>query len=170
MSSLGKRIFNLAVAIDQLAYVLLPDSVPVSLARAFLFATFAIAIMTALYGNAWYLDAVHKRWERLRHEPDQAAALVKAKEAGGVGLAAVELAKRLGAHVIATTGTPDKVERLKAASDADASPAISVRESARAKDAASAARRPATRSTGTPVSAATAATKLGTLPAADCPS
>jgi len=34
--------------------------------------------------------------------------------------AAVELAKRLGAHVIATTGTPDKVERLKAASDADA--------------------------------------------------
>lgn len=39
---------------------------------------------------------------------------------GGVGLAAVELAKRLGAHVIATTGTPDKVERLKAASLADA--------------------------------------------------
>lgn len=39
---------------------------------------------------------------------------------GGVGLAAVELAKRLGAHVIATTGSPDKVERLKAASMADA--------------------------------------------------
>lgn len=39
---------------------------------------------------------------------------------GGVGLAAVELAKRLGAHVIATTGSPDKVERLRAASDADA--------------------------------------------------
>ena len=39
---------------------------------------------------------------------------------GGVGLAAVELAKRLGAHVIATTGSPDKIERLKAASDADA--------------------------------------------------
>ncbi|MFN3515703.1 MAG: NADPH:quinone oxidoreductase family protein [Novosphingobium sp.] len=39
---------------------------------------------------------------------------------GGVGLAAVELAKRLGAHVIATTGSPEKVERLKAASDADA--------------------------------------------------
>lgn len=39
---------------------------------------------------------------------------------GGVGLAAVELAKRLGAHVIATTGTPEKVERLRAASDADA--------------------------------------------------
>ncbi len=39
---------------------------------------------------------------------------------GGVGLAAVELAKRLGAHVIATTGSPGKVERLKAASQADA--------------------------------------------------
>ena len=39
---------------------------------------------------------------------------------GGVGLAAVELAKRLGAHVIATSGSPDKVERLKAASEADA--------------------------------------------------
>lgn len=39
---------------------------------------------------------------------------------GGVGLAAVELAKRLGAHVIATTGSPDKVARLKAASEADA--------------------------------------------------
>lgn len=39
---------------------------------------------------------------------------------GGVGLAAVELAKRLGAQVIATTGSPDKIERLKAASDADA--------------------------------------------------
>lgn len=39
---------------------------------------------------------------------------------GGVGLAAVELAKRLGAHVIATTGSPDKVARLRQASDADA--------------------------------------------------
>lgn len=38
---------------------------------------------------------------------------------GGVGLAAVELAKRLGAHVIASSGSPAKVERLKAASDAD---------------------------------------------------
>lgn len=39
---------------------------------------------------------------------------------GGVGLAAVELAKRLGAHVIATTGSPEKVERLRQASEADA--------------------------------------------------
>lgn len=39
---------------------------------------------------------------------------------GGVGLAAVELAKRLGAHVIATTGSPEKVAQLIAASEADA--------------------------------------------------
>lgn len=39
---------------------------------------------------------------------------------GGVGLAAVELAKRLGAHVIATTGSPAKVERLRQACQADA--------------------------------------------------
>jgi hypothetical protein len=72
----------------QLAYVLLPDSVPTSLARAFLFATFGIAIMTALYGNAWYLDAVHRRCERLRQEPDQTAALAKARQSGGVNLVA----------------------------------------------------------------------------------
>ena len=39
---------------------------------------------------------------------------------GGVGLAAVELAKRLGAHVIATTGSPAKLAALRAACDADA--------------------------------------------------
>lgn len=39
---------------------------------------------------------------------------------GGVGLAAVELAKQLGARVIATTGSPDKVDRLRAACAADA--------------------------------------------------
>lgn len=39
---------------------------------------------------------------------------------GGVGLAAVELAKRLGAHVIATTGSPAKLAALRAACDAEA--------------------------------------------------
>ncbi|MCC6927006.1 NADPH:quinone oxidoreductase family protein [Novosphingobium sp.] len=39
---------------------------------------------------------------------------------GGVGLAAVELAKRLGAHVIATTGSPAKLKALRAACQADA--------------------------------------------------
>lgn len=39
---------------------------------------------------------------------------------GGVGLAAVELAKRLGAHVIATTGSPAKLAAMRAACDAEA--------------------------------------------------
>ena len=33
---------------------------------------------------------------------------------GGVGLAACDIARALGAHVIATTGSPDKVERIAA--------------------------------------------------------
>ncbi|MEN5084022.1 GYF domain-containing protein [Bosea sp. TWI1241] len=72
----------------QLAYVLLPDSVPTSVARAFLFATFGLGIVFALYGNAWYLDVVRKRWEALRQEQDQAAALARAKQTGGVNLVA----------------------------------------------------------------------------------
>ncbi|WP_088309134.1 NADPH:quinone oxidoreductase family protein [Novosphingobium sp. B 225] len=39
---------------------------------------------------------------------------------GGVGLAAADLAKSLGARVIATTGSPAKLEALKAACDPDA--------------------------------------------------
>lgn len=39
---------------------------------------------------------------------------------GGVGLAAVELAKRLGAQIIATTGSPAKLDALRQASEADA--------------------------------------------------
>jgi len=72
----------------QLAYVLLPDSVPTPVARAFLFATFGLGIVFALYGNAWYLDVVRKRWEALRQEPDQTAALAKARQAGGVNIIA----------------------------------------------------------------------------------
>jgi hypothetical protein len=87
----------------QLAYVLLPDSVPTSLARAILFATFAMAIMTALYGNGWYLDAVHRRWDKLRQDPNQAAALAKARESGGVNLVAPITAFAL---VIATVVIP----------------------------------------------------------------
>ncbi|MDE2412724.1 MAG: NADPH:quinone oxidoreductase family protein [Sphingomonadales bacterium] len=39
---------------------------------------------------------------------------------GGVGLAACDLAKALGARVIASTGSPDKIAALKAACDPDA--------------------------------------------------
>lgn len=68
----------------QLVYVLLPESVPTSVARAFLFGTIAFAVVIALYGNAWYCDAVRKRWEKFSKEPDQAAALEKARRSGGV--------------------------------------------------------------------------------------
>lgn len=71
----------------QLAYVLLPDSVPTSIGRWFLFGTIGLGVVFALYGNAWYLDAVRKRWEALRQEPDHAAALAQAKKAGGVNRA-----------------------------------------------------------------------------------
>ncbi len=70
----------------QLAYVLLPDSVPTSVARWFLFGTIGMGVVFALYGNAWYLDAVRKRWEVLRRETDRAAALAKAKQSGSVNL------------------------------------------------------------------------------------
>lgn len=72
----------------QLAYILLPDSVPTSLARSVLLATIALSVAFALYGNAWYLDAVRKRWETLRQDPNQASAIEKARSAGGVTLVA----------------------------------------------------------------------------------
>jgi hypothetical protein len=72
----------------QLAYVLLPDSVPTSAARWFLFGTIGLGVVFALYGDAWYLDAVRKRREALRQQPDQAAALALAKKAGGVNVVA----------------------------------------------------------------------------------
>lgn len=87
----------------QLAYLLLPDSVPTSVARAFLFGTIGLGVVFALYGNAWYLDAVRKRWEALRQEPDSAAALAKAKQAGGVNLVAPVVAFAL---VIAAAVVP----------------------------------------------------------------
>lgn len=80
--------FGSAILAIQLAYVLLPDSIPTWVSRSFSFGFLGIGIGTALMGNGWYLDVVRKRWEALRQEPDQAAALAKAKEAGGVVLAA----------------------------------------------------------------------------------
>lgn len=90
----------------QLVYVLLPDSVPSLPARLMLFGTVALGIVFALYGDAWYLDAVRKRWEALRAEPDRAAALTRAKREGGVSLAvpivafALVVAAAVGPHLI----------------------------------------------------------------------
>lgn len=87
----------------QLAYVLLPDSVPTSAARWFLYGTIGLGVVFALYGNAWYLDAIQKRWQALRQEPDQVAALAKAKKAGGVNFVAPIVAVTL---VIAAAVVP----------------------------------------------------------------
>lgn len=72
----------------QLAYVLLPDSMPTSVARAFMFATIGLGFVFALYGNAWYLDTVRKRWKALSQERDQSEALERARKSGGVNLVA----------------------------------------------------------------------------------
>lgn len=87
---LYRKLYVLGVIVlaFQLAYVLLPDSVPTSVARWFLFGTIGLGVVFALYGNAWYLDVVRKRWEALRQQPDQAAALAKARQVGGVNLVA----------------------------------------------------------------------------------
>ncbi len=71
----------------QLVYVLLPVSVPSAVSRALSFATIGVGVVAAMYGNAWYFAAVRKRWDALRQEPDQAAALERAKQAGGVSWA-----------------------------------------------------------------------------------
>ncbi len=95
----------------QLVYVLLPESVPTLPARLMLLGTFALGIVFALYGNAWYLDIVRKRWEVLRTEPDQPAALATAKREGGVDLIApivafaLVIAAVVGPHLI-TSNSP----------------------------------------------------------------
>jgi len=71
-----------------LVYVLLPESVPSAVSRALSFATIGMGVVVAMYGNAWYFAAIRKRWDALRQEPDQAAALAQAKQAGGVSWAA----------------------------------------------------------------------------------
>lgn len=87
----------------QLVSVLLPDTVPSYVSRAFSFGTISFGVVIALYGNSWYLAAVRKRWDGLRQEPDQAAALEHAMRAGGVNWVAPILAFAL---VIAAAVAP----------------------------------------------------------------
>nr|WP_282568364.1 DUF2628 domain-containing protein [Bosea sp. ASV33] len=90
----------------QLAYVLLPESVPTYVSRGFMFGYLGLCIVAALYGNAWYCDAARKRWAVISKEPDQAAALERARESGGVnwiapiGAIAVVIAAAVLPHVI----------------------------------------------------------------------
>ena len=75
-----------------------PKPAHLSLAEA---ATMPVAYMTAHY-SLHHLARVRRGESVLIHSA-----------AGGVGLAAVALAKRLGAEVLATAGTPEKREYLK---------------------------------------------------------
>lgn len=81
MYLLGGIIFAL-----QAIYVLIPLDGPQAVNRAFSLAMFAISIVTAMYGNAWYFDATRKKWEALRNQADTNQALARAKSEGGVTL------------------------------------------------------------------------------------
>ena len=85
------------VAIDAAGLIEIPDSMPFDEAAAF--------IMT--YGTSW-----HALKDRARLHPGETLLVLGA--AGGVGLAAVELGKAMGARVIAAASSEAKVEFCKA--------------------------------------------------------
>jgi hypothetical protein len=99
-------VLGAIVLVVQLAYVLLPESVPAYVSRGFMFGYLGLCITIALYGNAWYFHAVRKRWDLLRKEPDEAAALERARTSGGVtwvvptGAVALVIAAAVVPHVI----------------------------------------------------------------------
>lgn len=95
-------VLGAVVLAFQLAYVLLPDTVSSSISRAMGFGVLGFGIMFALYGNAWYLGVVHRRWKELAKNPDQAAVLDQARRTGGVNpiLPAVALGLVLAAAIL----------------------------------------------------------------------
>jgi NADPH2:quinone reductase len=86
----GGMAQQMLVAIDRIARI--PDSMPFDEAAAFLYT----------YGTAWYALKSRGRLEA-------GESLLVLGAAGGVGLAAVELGKALGARVIAAASTEQKV-------------------------------------------------------------
>ncbi len=66
------------------------------------------AVLTMVYGTSYYALK-----DRANLQPGQTLAVLGA--AGGVGLAAVELGKRMGARVIAAASTPEKLAAAEAA-------------------------------------------------------
>ncbi|MGO4287931.1 GYF domain-containing protein, partial [Bosea sp. TAB14] len=100
------HVLGVIVLVIQIAYVLLPESVPPYVSRGFTFGYLGLCIAIALYGNSWYFDAVRKWWEALQKEPDQAAALERARKTGGVtwiapiGAVALVIAAAVLPHVI----------------------------------------------------------------------
>ena len=85
------------IAADAAALVKIPDSMPFDEAAAF--------IMT--YGTSW-----HALKDRARLQAGETLLVLGA--AGGVGLAAVELGKALGARVIAAASSPEKADLCRA--------------------------------------------------------
>jgi NADPH2:quinone reductase len=84
------------LALEASRLVKIPDSMPFDEAAAF--------IMT--YGTSW-----HALKDRAELQPGQSLLVLGA--AGGVGLAAVELGKAMGARVIAAASTQEKVDFCK---------------------------------------------------------
>jgi len=82
-----------SVAIDERQCVVMPDAMPFDEA----------AVLLATYGTAY-----HALVERARLQPGERLLVLGA--AGGVGSAAIELGKALGATVIAAASTRDKVD------------------------------------------------------------
>jgi NADPH2:quinone reductase len=84
------------LALDAVRLVKIPDAMPFDEAAAF--------IMT--YGTSW-----HALKDRAQLQPGQSLLILGA--AGGVGLAAVELGKAMGARVIAAASSQEKVDLCK---------------------------------------------------------
>lgn len=86
-----------AVIVDAVRLIAIPDAMPFDVA----------AIFTMAYGTA-----MHALSQRGRLQPGETVLVLGA--AGGVGLAAVEIGKAMGARVIAAASSPEKLAVAKA--------------------------------------------------------
>jgi len=91
--SIGRGGFAEEVLADARRCLVVPESVPFDVAASFI----------VTYGTSW-----HALTDRANLRPGENLVVLGA--AGGVGLAAVEIGKSLGARVIAGASTPEKVE------------------------------------------------------------
>lgn len=94
--SIGSGGFAEEVAVDARRCLIVPENVPFDMAASFI----------VTYGTSW-----HALTDRANLRPGENLVVLGA--AGGVGLAAVEIGKSLGARVVAGASTPKKVELAK---------------------------------------------------------